>query len=117
MEWEASEVPSELPDMVIGEIGNCNSKLKCKTPTDPKSSKEVSCSKALHWAANVCDLQHIYLWHKGSHSELFQPDIMHMWVAQHIQQQILNCDGLLDGGSGQATTAAKEVLQLHQRAK
>jgi hypothetical protein len=64
----------------------------------------------LHWAADVRNLQHIYL------CELFQPDIVHMQVVQHVWQQILNCDGLLDGGSSQATTAAKEVLHLHQHA-
>jgi hypothetical protein len=114
MEWEASEVPGELADMVISEISNCNGKLNCKRPTDPKSSKEASCSKALCWVVDVCDLQHVYLWPQGSHCELFWPDIVHMWVAQHVQQEILDHNGLLDGGSGWATTAVKEVLHLHQ---
>lgn len=33
-------------------------------------------------------------------------------MARHVRHQILDRDGLMDGGTGRATTAAKEVLRL-----
>ncbi len=116
MEWEAmGEVPERLR-MAISKIRNCNSQSNCKQPSKVSSGNEQCCEKGLQWVADVCDLQSVYLWHKGTHSELFRLDVAKMRMAWHVRHQILNCDRLMDSRTGQATTAVKEVLQLQRRA-